>query len=79
VLLQRAQDPQPLIAEGEWHGEVLRAPRGSGGFGYYPLFLDPALGKTGAELSMEDKNRVSHRGKALAVLVGRLATRRHTL
>ena len=79
VLLQHAQDPQPLLAEGEWQGQVLRAPRGSGGFGYDPLFLDAALGKTGAELSMEDKNRISHRGKALAVLVDRLATRRHTL
>ena len=50
VLVRDAHDPQPLIAEGEWHGEVLRAPRGAGGFGYDPLFLDPALGKTGAEL-----------------------------
>jgi XTP/dITP diphosphohydrolase len=73
VLLRHADDPQPLIAEGEWHGEVLRAPRGTGGFGYDPLFLDPALGLTGAELPMEQKNRVSHRGKALALLVERLA------
>jgi XTP/dITP diphosphohydrolase len=79
VLLRHAEDPQPLIAEGEWHGEVLRAPRGSGGFGYDPLFLDPLLGKTGAELSMQDKNRISHRGKALAVLVDRLGAARHTL
>jgi len=72
VLLRHADDPQPLIAEGEWHGEVLRARRGTGGFGYDPLFLDPALGLTGAELPMEKKNRVSHRGKALALLVERL-------
>ena len=72
VLLRHADDPQPLIAEGEWHGEVLRAPRGLGGFGYDPLFHDPALGKTGAELPMGDKNRVSHRGKALRALVDRL-------
>jgi len=79
VLVRHAQDPQPLIAEGEWHGEILRAPRGSGGFGYDPLFLDPPLGKTGAELPLEEKNRISHRGKALAILVDRLSTARHTL
>ena len=79
VLVRHPQDPQPLIAEGEWHGEVLRAPRGGGGFGYDPLFLDPLLGQTGAELPLEEKNRVSHRGKALAVLVERLSTARYTL
>jgi len=72
VLLQHERDPQPLIAEGAWHGEVLRQKRGSGGFGYDPLFLDPLLGKTGAELTTEEKNRVSHRAKALGVLVKRL-------
>jgi XTP/dITP diphosphohydrolase len=75
LLMRHANDPQPLIAEGEWHGEILREPRGSGGFGYDPLFLDPALGKTGAELAPEQKNRVSHRGKALAALVGVLKRR----
>jgi XTP/dITP diphosphohydrolase len=79
VLVRHADDPQPLIAEGEWHGEILRAPRGSGGFGYDPLFLDPLLGRTGAELSMGEKNRISHRGKALALLVERLQASRHTL
>jgi len=69
VLMRHGDDPQPLVAEGEWRGEILRETRGSGGFGYDPLFLDPALGKTGAELSPEQKNRVSHRGKALAALV----------
>ncbi|HEU5284178.1 MAG TPA: RdgB/HAM1 family non-canonical purine NTP pyrophosphatase [Burkholderiales bacterium] len=73
VLLRHGDDPQPLVAEGEWHGEILRAPRGSGGFGYDPLFLDPLLGKTGAQLPMAHKNRISHRGKALAVLAERLA------
>jgi len=72
VLVRHAQDPQPLIAEGEWDGEVLRERRGTGGFGYDPLFLDPVLGKTGAELPLDEKNRISHRGKALAVLVDRL-------
>jgi XTP/dITP diphosphohydrolase len=79
VLMRHAQDPQPLIAEGEWHGEILRSPRGAGGFGYDPLFLDPRLGKTGAELSMAEKNRISHRGKALAALVDRLSTARRTI
>lgn len=77
VLVRHPQDPQPLIAEGEWHGEILRAPRGSGGFGYDPLFLDPLLGRTGAELSLEEKNRISHRGNALAILVERLSTARY--
>ncbi len=75
LLMRHGNDPQPLVAEGEWHGEILREPRGSGGFGYDPLFLDPALGKTGAELAPEQKNRVSHRGKALAALVGVLKRR----
>jgi XTP/dITP diphosphohydrolase len=79
VLVRHTHDPQPLIAEGEWHGEILRAPRGSGGFGYDPLFFDPLLGMTGAELPMEEKNRISHRGKALALLAERLQTERRTL
>ena len=69
LLMRHGNDPQPLVAEGEWRGEILREPRGLGGFGYDPLFLDPALGKTGAELAPEQKNRVSHRGKALAALL----------
>jgi len=72
LLMCHGDDPQPLIAEGEWRGEILHEPRGSGGFGYDPLFLDTALGRTGAELTPEQKNRVSHRGKALSALVGLL-------
>ena len=75
VLMRHAQDPQPLIAEGSWRGEILRAPRGSGGFGYDPLFLDPSSGQTGAELVPAQKNLISHRGKALALLVDALRQR----
>ena len=75
VLLRHAEDPQPLIAEGEWHGEILHQARGSGGFGYDPLFLVPGLGLSSAELSAAQKNTFSHRGQAMAKLVDRL---RHT-
>lgn len=72
VLVRHADDPQPLIAEGEWHGELLAAARGDGGFGYDPLFLVPALGQTVAELPADLKNRLSHRGQAMARLAARL-------
>lgn len=72
VLMRRGTDPQPLIAQAEWHGEILRSPRGNGGFGYDPLFLDTRCAQTGAELAPEQKNRISHRGKALAALVNML-------
>jgi XTP/dITP diphosphohydrolase len=68
VLLRHADDPAPLIAEGRWHGRILAAPRGSGGFGYDPVFFDPLLGRGAAELDAATKNRVSHRGQALAQL-----------
>jgi len=74
VLLRHADDPQPLIAEGVWHGRILEAPRGDGGFGYDPHFLLPDLGKTAAELTKAEKNSVSHRAQALAQLVERLRT-----
>ena len=73
VLLRHAEDPQPIIAEGRWEGRVLHAPRGTGGFGYDPIFFDPALGAGAGELPPDVKNRVSHRGRALAVLRERLA------
>jgi XTP/dITP diphosphohydrolase len=72
VLMRHGDDPQPLIGEGEWHGEILDSPRGSGGFGYDPLFFDPLLGMSGAELDPAQKNQVSHRAKALAAVVTRL-------
>lgn len=72
VLVRHADDPQPLIGEGEWHGEIIAEARGSGGFGYDPHFLIPGLGLTAAELPAEEKNRRSHRGRALAQLVDKL-------
>lgn len=75
VLLRHADDPQPLIAEGSWHGRILGAPRGSGGFGYDPVFLDTVLGVSAAELDADTKNRISHRGQALDRLRERLAGR----
>ena len=72
VLLRHADDPQPLIAEGEWHGEIASQPSGNGGFGYDPLFLLPGLDKTAAELDAVEKNRISHRGLALRQLLKRL-------
>lgn len=65
VLVRRHDDPQPLIAEGLWTGEILNAPRGTHGFGYDPLFLDDKTEQTGAELLLETKNHISHRGQAL--------------
>lgn len=64
VALRGKGDPEPLVAVGRWHGEVLDAPRGSGGFGYDPLVFLPALGKTVAELESATKNRLSHRARA---------------
>jgi XTP/dITP diphosphohydrolase len=72
VLVRHADDPQPLIAEGEWHGEILPALRGDGGFGYDPLFYLPEFGRTAAELDAATKNRVSHRGRAMQQLIERL-------
>ncbi len=72
VLVRHADDPQPLIAEGEWHGEIIADRRGEGGFGYDPLFYLPAFDKTAAELEPHTKNGLSHRGQALAQLTDRL-------
>ncbi len=75
VALLHADDPAPAIATGEWLGEIARTERGSNGFGYDPVFLDPRLGKTAAELSAAEKNRVSHRGAALRQLIELLKKR----
>jgi XTP/dITP diphosphohydrolase len=75
VLLRHADDPAPLIAEGRWHGHVLDAPRGMQGFGYDPLFLPDGEAASAAELSPGLKNRISHRGRALADLRHKLASR----
>ncbi|MCJ0825555.1 RdgB/HAM1 family non-canonical purine NTP pyrophosphatase [Luteimonas sp. 50] len=72
VLLRTPDDPQPVIAEGSWHGRILAAPRGAHGFGYDPVFLDPENACSAAELEPAIKNAISHRGRALAVLKQRL-------
>lgn len=72
VFVRHADDPQPIIADGVWHGEMLDAPRGTGGFGYDPYFYIPALGKCAAELTSDEKNALSHRGQALRALVEKL-------
>ncbi len=72
VLVRHATDPRPLIADGEWHGEILEAPRGEGGFGYDPLFWLPELEQSAAELDAALKNTLSHRGAAMRHLLDRL-------
>jgi XTP/dITP diphosphohydrolase len=72
VLVRHADDPQPLIAEGEWHGEILRAERGDAGFGYDPMFYLPEFEQTAAELDAAIKNQQSHRGRAMQQLIARL-------
>ncbi len=72
VLCRSADDPQPIIAEGEWHGEIVDQYRGDGGFGYDPLFFVPEFGQTAAELDADTKNAVSHRGRAMQKLIERL-------
>ena len=74
VLLQHADDPTPLIAEGRWHGAIATAPRGTGGFGYDPLFVPDGYEQHAAELPSEEKNRVSHRALAVQQLLQQLTT-----
>ncbi len=75
AFMRWATDPSPLICQASWEGRVINRPRGSGGFGYDSIFELPALGKTAAELTPEEKNQVSHRGQALRELVARLRER----
>ena len=73
ALMRHGEDPEPIVAEGRWDGLIVDAPRGSGGFGYDPHFLDPDSGLTGAEMPLKQKNERSHRGKAMRALIARLA------
>jgi XTP/dITP diphosphohydrolase len=77
VLVRHADDPQPLIAEGEWHGEIAQQLLGEGGFGYDPLFWLPQLNKMSAELSRDEKAQISHRAQALHILLQRLKIAEH--
>lgn len=72
VYLRHADDPTPIVCHGRWPGSILRAPRGDGGFGYDPIFLCPEQNCSASELSREDKNRISHRGRALQLLTEQL-------
>ena len=69
ALVRHARDPAPLLATGEWHGRILEEPAGAGGFGYDPLFFLAEEGCTSAQLTPARKNRLSHRGQALAALL----------
>jgi len=75
VYLRHAKDPAPLVTEGVWEGAILRAPKGTNGFGYDPVFLVPDRGCSSAELPPEEKNRLSHRGQALARLAAHFRAR----
>jgi len=79
VLMRHANDPTPLICQGSWAGRILEAPRGENGFGYDPLFFVDELDSTSAQLTPEIKNRVSHRGQALALLLQALQQQTHLL
>ena len=72
ALVRHADDPEPIVADGAWHGTIIDVPRGSGGFGYDAHFEDAATGRTGAELPLAQKNELSHRGKAIRALMARL-------
>jgi len=76
ALLRHGEDPEPILAEGRWDGTIIDAPRGTGGFGYDPYFLDAETGLTGAELPPAQKNARSHRGRAMRALIARLGEER---
>ncbi len=73
ALMRHAEDPQPIVVEGIWRGRILHERRGTGGHGYDPVFLDPLHDQTAAQMPLADKNRISHRAQAMALLRGRLA------
>lgn len=75
VYLRHANDPTPVICHGRWPGSILQQPKGEGGFGYDPVFLVPETGTSAAELSREEKGRMSHRGRALTLLLDQLGKR----
>lgn len=75
VFMAHANDPIPLVCEGSWSGMILEQRRGESGFGYDPIFFDPTLQKTAAELTLEYKNKISHRGTALQLLIATLPTK----
>ncbi|HEA53249.1 hypothetical protein LCGC14_2210880 [marine sediment metagenome] len=72
VYLRHADDPTPIICHGRWPGTILRAPQGDGGFGYDPIFLCPEKNLSASELTRDEKNRISHRGRALTLLMEQL-------
>lgn len=74
AMVRHADDPLPIVVQGEWLGEILNSPVGEQGFGYDPLFWLPELGKSSAELDKSEKNAISHRGQALARLIDALKT-----
>ncbi len=78
VYIRHANDPVPVITQGVWEGKILEAVQGEGGFGYDPVFYVPERGCSAAELSAEDKNSLSHRGKALRQMLVLLAANYNT-
>ncbi|RBW51129.1 RdgB/HAM1 family non-canonical purine NTP pyrophosphatase [Marinobacter sp. F3R11] len=72
VYLRHADDPTPIVCHGRWPGSILRAPQGEGGFGYDPIFLCPEKNCSAAELTRGEKSRISHRGRALELLMSQL-------
>jgi XTP/dITP diphosphohydrolase len=74
VLVRHVRDPEPIVAEGAWHGTIVDMPKGAGGFGYDPCFFDAATGMTAAQLPLEQKNELSHRGKAMRALIARIVS-----
>lgn len=75
VAVRTADDPDPVVAQASWAGEIIDSPRGTGGFGYDPHFYLPEFGKTAAELTAEEKNAVSHRGRAMVRMLEALKER----